>query len=365
MACPSRAEAPVRHLRTGAAARLAALAALLVPLAALASANAAAAAATLRSPLVDFAATLDAAGPPDESSRRAALRDAELALARSPGPASDCAQALGAARHATLHSRLARARQLSGDRAGALAAWQRALDCEPRSAPHRVEQAGVLLALGRLDEAERAAGRAAALAPGSPGLAELQARIDFVAGRWDAAARGALQVAEQLQADRATNAAAPPVEPAGSTGTTGTSDDIPREPTDDDADDGEAEARSSEIAAFWRLLARLALRRGGLPADQVPGPAAVLGERWPVPLWRLLDDEADERDLVAAIESQDDPRRRRERACEALYYTAQLDFADGRNEQGRQRLAHLVNLKVLYYVEHDLALAELARLRDP
>jgi len=343
LACPSHAEACVRLTQIAATARRAALAGLVAPLVGLATAIAAAPAATLRAPLVDFAATLDAASPPDESFRRAELRAAEQALARSPGPATDCAQALGAARHAALHARLARARQLSGDRAGALAAWQRALDCEPRSARHRLEQAGVLLALGRLEEAEPAAGRAAALAPRTADLGELQARIDFVAGRWNAAARGALQIAARLRADRTRSAA-----DAGA----------------DDAD-ADAENQSSEVAAFWQLLARLALRRGGLPEAQVPAPAALLGERWPVPLWRMLEGEADERDVVAAIESQGDPRRRRERACEALYYTAQMDFAAGRSEAGRQRLAHVVNLKVLYYVEHDLALAELARLRDP
>ena len=82
-------------------------------------------------------------------------------------------------------------------------------------------------------------------------------------------------------------------------------------------------------------------------------------------LWRHASGSTDERAVVAAIEADPAPRGRREKACEALYYTAQLAFANGRPDEGRRRLARVVNLKVFYYVEHDMALAELARLRQP
>ncbi len=290
------------------------------------------------SPLIRFVATLESDSPPFPSQRLDALRAAERALARTPVPGADCAQALGAARHGALHARLAGARRATGDRAGAIAALQRALDCEPRRARYHLDLADLLLASGRLDEADAQAARAARLAPREAGLNELLARLDYVAGRWSDAARRALQVAAALQ----------------------------RRPIDDEdepeADSGATDA--SETAAFWRLLALLAQRRGGLPAQGMTTPDPTLEDRWPVPLWRLIVGQSHERTLVAAIEAQTDAARRREMACEALYYTAQAAFANGRPETGRQRLARAVNLKVLYFVEHDLALAELARLRS-
>ncbi len=302
------------------------------------------------SPLVAFVATLDATTPPGQEGRLASLRAAEAALARTPGPLDGCAGSLGAARFGALHAAVAAARQAVGDRRGAVAAWRRALDCEPRDAGHHVALGGLWLTLGDLEAARAEATRAARLAPRQAGLEELQARLAFVAGRWPEAARRAQRVAERLQG----------VAPAGAAAGTGD-------------DDGESAAGPAagvagpghDVAAFWRLLALLAQRRGGLPWQDSPGPDPALEDRWPVPLWRLAVGTLDERGVVAAIEAQDTPRHRREMACEALYYTAQLAFATGRPEAGRARLARVVNLKVLYYVEHDMALAELARLRQP
>jgi tetratricopeptide (TPR) repeat protein len=308
-----------------------------------------------RSPLVALVATLDTATPPAQARHLTELRSAEAALARTPGPDRDCAQALGAARHGSLRANLAQARQALGDRQGAIEAWQRAIDCEPRNASHRVALGGLLLTFARLDEARAQAERAAALAPRQPGLEALQARLAYVAGQWPEAATRARRLATRLQDTTV---------PAGA---------------DDAVVDADAEpatvppvlarsrgaAAGSEIAAFWRLQALLARRRGGLPWRDLPGPDPALEDRWPVPLWRFATGEVDERGVAAAIAAQPEPRQRREMACEALFYTAQLAFANGRPDEGRRRLARVVNLKVLYYVEHDMALAELATLRSP
>ena len=308
------------------------------------------------SPLIRFVATLDAASPPFAAQRLGDLRAAENALERNPGPTADCAQSLGATRHGALQAAVAFARQGVGDRSGAIAAWQRALDCEPRNARYRVALAGVLLTFGRLAEARAQADRALRLAPRQSGLDELQARLDFVAGRWPDAARRAQQIAAKLRRETATT------EAGGTNSDTAGADDRHGAA---DVDPGPGPGNGSEAAAFWQLLALLAQRRGGLPPQDLPGPDTALEDRWPVPLWRLLVGETDERGLVAAIEAQDEALHRREMACEALYYTAQQAFASGRPETGRRRLARLVNLKILYYVEHDMALAELSTLRTP
>ncbi len=332
MACRAGAEPLPRR------APYAALAGLLACVGTAGAAPAPAPAADEASPLVAFVATLDAAAAPAQERGLADLRRAEAALARSPGPDADCAQSLGAARHGALRAAVAQARQALGERQAAIGDWQRALDCEPRNARYRVALASVLLTFAQLDAARAQAERAATLAPGQPGLEELQARLAYLAGRWLEAAARAQRIATRLQGAAAT-------EPG------------PDAPAD--------AAPGDDVAVFWWLQAQFALRRGGQPRQDLPGPDPAIEERWPVPLWRFVRGELDERDVVAAIAARPEPRRRREMACEALYYTAQHALAAGRVDEGRRRLARVVNLKVLYYVEHDMALAELATLRSP
>jgi tetratricopeptide (TPR) repeat protein len=330
---------------------MAALAALL------ATAGAAATPATPRpaghdvepaSPLVAFAATLDAATPPGQQGRLADLRTIEAALARTPSPDDGCSQSLGAARFGALHARLAVARQGLGDRRGAMDAWRRALDCEPRNPRHHVALGSLLLTFGDLEGTRAQVERASRLDPRQNGLEELQARLAFVAGDWPEATAGALRVATRLEGWTPGGAAATPDDDEGTT----------RDPATGDASEGD------EVAAFWRLLALLAQRRSGSPLQDAQAPDLEPENRWPAPLWRHVLGSLDERGIVAVIETQD-ALRQREMTCEALYYTAQLAFANGRHDDGRGRLARVVNLKVLDYVEHDMALAELAVLRRP
>jgi tetratricopeptide (TPR) repeat protein len=300
------------------------------------------------SPLVALAATLDAATLPGQEGRLADLRAIEAELARTPGPDDECSQSLGAARFGALHSRLALARQALGDRRGAMDAWQRALDCDPRNPRHHVALGSLLLTFGDLEGTRARVERAARLGPRQPGLEELQARLAFVAGDWPDAIARAQRIATRLEGST----------PAGAAATSGDDEGAMLDPATGDASDGE------QVAAFWRLLALLAQRRSGSPVQDVPAPDLAPENRWPAPLWRHVAGNLDERSIVAAIAAQD-AARRREMTCEALYYTAQLAFANGRHDEGRGRLARAVNLKVLYYVEHDMALAELARLRRP
>ncbi|MCU0759049.1 MAG: hypothetical protein MUF07_07600 [Steroidobacteraceae bacterium] len=310
-------------------------------------------------PLDAFAESLDGTALDDGDARRGGLRAAEAALRRADPPPADCGATLGAARFAELHAGVARARVALGEREAALPAWRAAGACAPRDPQPRIEAATLLMTLGRFDEARAELARASAFARGAEEeIEELRARLDYATAHWIDAARGAAAVAARFE--RA-DAVAPPSSGPRPAGTPAAS------APEDTAVEGDGELPTARLAArFWRLLERLARRRAGLPAPPPPGsdPGAP-GTPWPAPLWRHLDGRLDERGLVAAIAADEDPRRRREMACEALYYTAQQAFADGRAAAARQRLARVVNLKVVYYVEHDLALAELARLRTP
>ena len=53
-----------------------------------------------------------------------------------------------------------------------------------------------------------------------------------------------------------------------------------------------------------------------------------------------------------------------ERLCEALFYVGEAYLARGKPEVARDYFAALVNIKVLYFLEHPLALAEIAKLRQ-
>lgn len=297
-------------------------------------------------PLEAFVATLDTATLDDPAALQAALRAAESQLERAAPPRADCATALGAERYAGLHAAVGRARQALGERSGARVAWQAAVDCAPRVARHRLGLATTLLTLGELDAADAELARARRTSPGELDLEALQARIDFAAARWNESATRAAQLATRLQ--RAHEAALAAEAAAGSPRVL----QVP-------ADSGPG----SETAAFWRILELLARRRAGQPADGMPAADPGLEGRWPEPLWWHLQGRLDEAGLVGRIRAAGSPRRRREMSCEALYYTAQQAFANGDQDLGRRRLALVVNLKVPYFVEHQLALAELARLR--
>jgi len=52
-----------------------------------------------------------------------------------------------------------------------------------------------------------------------------------------------------------------------------------------------------------------------------------------------------------------------ERLCEALFYVGEAYWARGEPDVARDYFAALVNIKVIYFLEHGLALAEIAKLR--
>jgi lipoprotein NlpI len=79
--------------------------------------------------------------------------------------------------------------------------------------------------------------------------------------------------------------------------------------------------------------------------------------------------EYTEPELVARVKEGDDDSNTQpntstdERLCEALFYVGESYWAHGDRDVARDYFAALVNIKVLYFLEHGLALAEIAKLR--
>jgi lipoprotein NlpI len=94
------------------------------------------------------------------------------------------------------------------------------------------------------------------------------------------------------------------------------------------------------------------------------------GEGWPQPLLLYMRGEYTEAELVQPIREGDEEDNAQpntstdERLCEALFYVGEAYWARGQPEMARDYFAALVNVKVIYFLEHGLALAEIAKLRE-
>ena len=85
---------------------------------------------------------------------------------------------------------------------------------------------------------------------------------------------------------------------------------------------------------------------------------------WPATLLRMLKGKATEEQVLDDVKDQKNEQRRREVLVEALYYVGQLRLANGETETARRYFAAAVNLKVLYFIEHHMALAEITKMRE-
>ena len=79
--------------------------------------------------------------------------------------------------------------------------------------------------------------------------------------------------------------------------------------------------------------------------------------------------EYTEAELITPINEGDDEDNSQpntstdERLCEALFYVGEAYWARGQPDVARDYFAALVNIKVIYFLEHGLALAEIAKLQ--
>jgi lipoprotein NlpI len=253
------------------------------------------------------------------------LREAQhqLEQARVP-PASECAGSIGATRFANVYIELAGARSSQGDFAGAADAFRSAHTCRPRDANILAALAGALFDARDFAGARAAIDASLAIDPRSVSSTRLAGNLDFVIEHW-ADAIGHFRYAAASEADRFQ-------------------------------------------ADYMQIMFWLAQRRGGIARPE--SVARTPGEGWPQPLLLFLRGEYTEDELIEPIRAGDDTDNPQpntstdERLCEALFYVGEEYWARGQPEVAREYFIALVNLRVVYFMEHGLALAEIAKLRE-
>jgi lipoprotein NlpI len=281
--------------------------------------------ATFAHPLLEMARErVPKGGQQRNSPGISGVREAEHQLAQAKVPPDDsCAGSLGATTFAALHEEVAAARNGEGDFAGAAAAYRRAHACRPRDPNILAALAGVLFDSRDYAGARAAIDESLAIDARVISTNRIAGNIDFVEERWADAIARFRYVA---------------------------SSDIDR-----------------TMAGYGQLMYWLAQERAGVAKPEFV--TRTPGTGWPQPLLLYMRGEYTEQELVVPIEDgdhagNDQPNTSTdERLCEALFYVGEAYWARGKPDVARDYFAALVNLKVLYFLEHGLALAEIAKLR--
>lgn len=275
-------------------------------------------------PLLDLARELEQSRDPNPrpDSGASYLRSAEHALEQAGPPAdADCARSLGAAVFADLHSEVARARAALGDFTGAAQAYRRALACTPRSTPMLNKLAESLFFARDLAGAREHVKRALAIEPRAVHLARLAAHLDFIEERW-ADAVGRYRYAAASEGDRVR-------------------------------------------AAYSQLMYWLSQMRAGVAKPEFVARRHT--DDWPQPLLLYLQGQFTEAELVHEVRAGENEYAiagRDERLCEALFYVGEAHWARGHPALARDYFAAAVNIKLIRFEEHGLAMAEIAKLHD-
>ena len=236
----------------------------------------------------------------------------------------DCAASVGAPRFAELHASVAVTLSGEGDLPGAVMAYRRALACRPRDDDLHAALAGVLFDARDYAGARAATNAALALDARSVSSIRIAANLDFIEERWaDAIPRFRYVAASDPDRVR---------------------------------------------AGYGQLMYWLAQARSGIAnPDWV---TRTPGEGWPQPLVLYLRGQYTEAELVVPINEGDDDDNNQpntttdERLAEALYYIGQAHWARGDPKTALDYFTALVNLRVTYFLEHGLAIAEIAKLRQ-
>ena len=311
----------LKHALTAIAARLVAC------LLALAATAAPADLPSSDHPLLDLARELQKKRKPDLRVAPGApeLREAEHALEQSKAPADDeCAGSIGAPRFADLHADLAAARAGQGDFTGAAEAFRSAHACRPRDPQILAALSGVLFDARDYTAAREAIDASLAIAPRAVNANRLAGNIDFVEERW-ANASARFRYVASSDPDRVQ-------------------------------------------AGYGQLMFWLSQMRAGVPKPEYI--ERTPGDGWPQPLMLYMRGEYTEAELTVPVRQGDDEDNPQpnsstdERLCEALFYVGEAYWARGQLDVARDYFAALVNIKVIYFLEHGLALAEIAKLRS-
>ena len=120
-------------------------------------------------------------------------------------------------------------------------------------------------------------------------------------------------------------------------------------------------------AGYGQLMFWLAQMRAGVPKPEFI--ERTPGDGWPQPLLLYMRGEYTEAELIVPVRRGDDDDNPQpntstdERLCEALFYVGEAYWARGQLDVARDYFAALVNIRVIYFLEHGLALAEIAKLK--
>jgi lipoprotein NlpI len=277
-------------------------------------------------PLLDLARELQKKRQPDlrVAPGSPELKQAEHALAQAKVPPDDqCAGSIGATRFADLHTDVAAARTGLGDFAGAASAYRSAQACRPRDPFILAALAGVLFDARDYPAAREAINAALAISPRAVNANRLAGNIDFIEERW-ADATGRFRYVASGDPDRVQ-------------------------------------------AGYGQLMFALSQMRAGIAKPEFIERTPSDG--WPQPLLLYLRGQYTEAELTAPVRHGDDDDNpvpntsTDERLCEALFYVGEAYWARGQPDVALDYFAALVNIKVIYFLEHGLALAEIAKLR--
>jgi lipoprotein NlpI len=276
-------------------------------------------------PLLDLARELQKNRKPDLRVGPGApeLHQAEHSLAQAKAPAeAECARSIGATRFADLHVDVALARNSQGDFTGAAQAYRSAHACRPRDPQILSALAGVLFDARDYAAAREAINASLAIAPRAVNSNRLAGNIDFVEERW-ADATGRFRYVASSDPDRVQ-------------------------------------------AGYGQLMYWLSQMRAGVPKPEFI--ERTPGEGWPQPLLLYMRGQYTEAELTVPVRKGDEEDSQPnsstdERLCEALFYVGEAYWARGQLDVARDYFAALVNIKVIYFLEHGLALAEIAKLR--
>jgi Flp pilus assembly protein TadD len=234
----------------------------------------------------------------------------------------ECAGTIGATRYAGLYQALGFAREDQGDFSGATAEYRKALDCRPHDSDILTRLASASFDARDFAGARAAIDAALALDPRSVTANRNAGNLDFIEERW-ADAIGRFRYVAASDADRVR-------------------------------------------ASYGQLMYWLAQRRGGVAKPE--WVTRTPGEGWPQPLLLYMRGKYTEAELLTPIRSGDEESNSQpdtntdQRLCEALYYVGEEYWARGRPDLAREYFAAVVNIKIVAFIEHGMALAEITKL---
>lgn len=270
-------------------------------------------------PLFDYANSQPTVTRPIDTTFTKEITAVEAEFTRHPPPPdAECAHTLGASRFARMYDDVGVFQSNIGDYDAAIISFQKALACTPRVANLYAELASEFLHKGRLAEARATLAKGTAIDAESAALDSVIMQLDFIEERW----------AESVSRLRAMIAQ-----------------------TDD------------ERATYYLCFLWLAQRRAGVKQPDLVTRTNEYDE-WPAPILETLNGSRTEQELLEAVLEEKNEIRRRQLLVEALFYIGQRRLADGEALTARRYFATVVNQKVLQFIEHHLALAELVKMQQ-